>query len=174
MKKKTKKILIGGLVTLFLIGVACAGTFYYYIFYPQFHPPKTTYIYIDKDDTIDSIYNKVKIQGHPKSFTGFLWMTRWRNYDSTIHTGRYAIRPGENVYHVFSRLYRGYQEPINLTVSNVRTLDRLARSIGKQLMIDSTEIATVMNDTIFQKRMGYKKKQCPVYSFRKHTKFTGI
>ena len=89
MKKKTKKILIGGLVTLFLIGVACAGTFYYYIFYPQFHPPKTTYIYIDKDDTIDSIYNKVKIQGHPKSFTGFLWMTRWRNYDSTIHTGRY-------------------------------------------------------------------------------------
>lgn len=158
MKKKTKKILIGGLVTLFLIGVACAGTFYYYIFYPQFHPPKTTYIYIDKDDTIDSIYNKVKIQGHPKSFTGFLWMTRWRNYDSTIHTGRYAIRPGENVYHVFSRLYRGYQEPINLTVSNVRTLDRLARSIGKQLMIDSTEIATVMNDTIFQKRMGYKKE----------------
>ena len=56
------------------------------------------------------------------------------------------------------RLYRGYQEPINLTVSNVRTLDRLARSIGKQLMIDSTEIATVMNDTIFQKRMGYKKE----------------
>ena len=75
MKKKTKKILIGGLVTLFLMGVACAGTFYYYIFYPQFHPQKTTYIYIDKDDTIDSIYNKVKIQGHPKSFTGFFWMT---------------------------------------------------------------------------------------------------
>ena len=121
MKKKTKKILIGGLVTLFFIGVACAGTFYYYIFYPQFHPPKTTYIYIDKDDTIDSIYNKVKIQGHPKSFTGFLWMTRWRNYDSTIHTGRYAIRPGENVYHVFSRLYRGYQEPISTShVSRIK------------------------------------------------------
>ena len=87
MKKKTKKILIGGLAILFLMGVACAGTFYYYIFYPQFHPQKTTYIYIDKDDTIDSIYNKVKIQGHPKSFTGFLWITRWRNYDSAITPG---------------------------------------------------------------------------------------
>ena len=84
---------------------------------PTISSPKTTYIYIDKDDTIDSIYNKVKIQGHPKSFTGFLWMTRWRNYDSTIHTGRYAIRPGENVYHVFSRLYRGYQEPYQSYVS---------------------------------------------------------
>ena len=104
MKKKTKRILIGGLIALFLIGAACAGTFYYYLFYPQFHPSKTAYIYIDKDDTPDSIYNKVKKQGHPKSFSGFLWMAKWRDYNSNIHTGRYAIRPGESVYHVFSRI----------------------------------------------------------------------
>ena len=150
MKKKTKRILIGGLTALFLIGAACAGTFYYYLFYPQFHPSKTAYIYIDKDDTPDSIYNKVKKQGHPKSFSGFLWMAKWRDYNSNIHTGCYAIRPEESVYHVFSRLYRGYQEPINLTINNVRTLDRLARSVGKQLMIDSTEIAAIMNDSLFQ------------------------
>ena len=158
MKKKTKRILIGGLTALFLIGAACAGTFYYYLFYPQFHPSKTAYIYIDKDDTPDSIYNKVKKQGHPKSFSGFLWMAKWRDYNSNIHTGCYAIRPEESVYHVFSRLYRGYQEPINLTISNVRTLDRLARSVGKQLMIDSTEIAAIMNDSLFQKKMGYTKE----------------
>lgn len=87
MKKKTKRILIGGLTALFLIGAACAGTFYYYLFYPQFHPSKTAYIYIDKDDTPDSIYNKVKKQGHPKSFSGFLWMAKWRDYNSNIHTG---------------------------------------------------------------------------------------
>ena len=158
MKKKTKRILIGGLISLCLIGAACAGTFYYYLFYPQFHPQKTAYIYIDRDDTADSIYNKVQKQGHPKSFTGFLWMAQWRDYNSNIHTGRYAIRPGENVYHVFSRLYRGYQEPINLTISNVRTLDRLARSVGKQLMVDSAEIAIVMNDSAFQKKLGYEKE----------------
>lgn len=94
MKKKTKRILIGGLIALFLIGAACAGTFYYYLFYPQFHPSKTAYIYIDKDDTPDSIYNKVKT-GTSEKFSGFLWMTKWRNYNSNIHTGRYAIRPGE-------------------------------------------------------------------------------
>ena len=60
MKKKTKRILTGGLIALFFIGTACTGTFYYHLFYPQFHPPKTAYIYIDKDDTSDSIYNKVK------------------------------------------------------------------------------------------------------------------
>lgn len=161
MKKKTKRILIGGLITLFLIGAACAGAFYYYIFYPQFHPHKTAYILIDRDDTSDSIYDKVRMQGNAKNFNGFLWMARWRKYDSNIHTGRYAIRPGENVYHVFSRLYRGYQEPINLTIGNVRTLDRLARSVGRQLMIDSAEIASVMNDSAFQKKMGYNKETMP-------------
>ncbi|MBD9092306.1 MAG: endolytic transglycosylase MltG [Bacteroides oleiciplenus] len=161
MKKKTKRILIGGLITLLLIGAACTGTVYYYLFYPQFHPQKTTYIYIDRDDTIDSIYNKVKTQGHPKNITGFLWMAQWRDYSSNIHTGRYAIRPEENVYHVFSRLYRGYQEPTNLTIGNVRTLDRLARNVGKQLMVDSAEIAVVMNDSTFQKKLGYTKETLP-------------
>ncbi|WP_291530267.1 endolytic transglycosylase MltG [Bacteroides sp. UBA939] len=158
MKKKTRRILFGGLITLFLIGVACAGTFYYYLFYPQFHPQKTTYIYIDRDDTADSIYNKVKKQGQPKSFAGFLWMSEWRDYGSNIHTGRYAIRPGENVYHVFSRMYRKYQEPTNLTIGSVRTLDKLARNIGQQLMIDSTEIITVMNNPLFQKEIGYNQE----------------
>ena len=133
-----KKIIIGTFVALILIGAACVGTVYYYLFAPQFHPKKTVYIYIDRDDTADSIYNKVEQQGHPRSFTGFRWMAQYKKYSENIHTGRYAIRPGENVYHVFSRLYRGYQEPTNLTVGSVRTLDRLARSVGKQLMIDST------------------------------------
>ena len=156
-----KKIIIGTFIALTLIGAACAGTAYYYLFAPQFHPQKTVYIYIDRDDTTDSIYNKVKRQGHPRSFNGFRWMAQYKKYPTNIHTGRYAIRPGENVYHVFSRLYRGYQEPMNLTVGSVRTLDRLARSVGKQLMIDSTEIAGLMNDSAFQQKLGYTKETMP-------------
>ena len=88
-------------------------------------------------------------------------MAKYRDYPRNIHTGRYAIQPGENVYHVFSRLYRGYQDPINLTIGSVRTLDRLARSIGKQLMIDSAEVAKVMNDSLFQHKLGYNKETIP-------------
>ena len=156
-----KKIIIGTFVALILIGAACAGTVYYYLFAPQFHPKKTVYIYIDRDDTADSIYNKVEQQGHPRSFTGFRWMAQYKKYSENIHTGRYTIRPGENVYHVFSRLYRGYQEPTNLTVGSARTLDRLARSVGKQLMIDSAEIAGLMNDSAFQQKLGYNKETLP-------------
>lgn len=83
MEKKKKKIIIGTFVALILIGAACAGTVYYYLFAPQFHPQKTVYIYIDRDDTADSIYNKVKRQGHPRSFNGFRWMAKYREYPQT-------------------------------------------------------------------------------------------
>ena len=157
MEKKKKRILFGALAVILFIGIASAGTMYYYLFTPQFHPQKTVYIYIDRDDTTDSIYNKIKAQGKPNSFNGFKWMSQWRDYSGNIHTGRYAIRPGENVYHVFNRFYRGYQAPMNLTIGSVRTLDRLARNVGKQLMIDSAEIAGVINDSLLQQRLGYSK-----------------
>ena len=70
-----KRILFGALAVILFIGIASAGTMYYYLFTPQFHPQKTVYIYIDRDDTTDSIYNKIKAQGKPNSFNGFKWIT---------------------------------------------------------------------------------------------------
>ena len=97
------------------------ATFYYYLFAPQFHPSKTVYIYVDRDDTADSIYHKIKEFGHVNKFTGFQWMAKYKDFNQNIHTGRYAIRPNDNVYHVYSRFSRGYQEPMNLTIGSVRT-----------------------------------------------------
>lgn len=162
IKKKTWKTFAKvTIISLLIIGMICAGYFYYCLFYPQFHPKKKVYVYIDQNDNIDSIYNKVKEKGKAKCFTGFIWMSNYRNYASCIHTGRYAIHPGENVYHVFSRIYRGFQEPVNLTIANVRTVGKLARSVGRQLMIDSADIAKLMNDSSFELKLGYTKETIP-------------
>lgn len=161
MKRKTRNILIAGIAIMLLIGATCAGAAYYYLFAPQFHPRKTVYVYIDRDDTADSVYNKVRQEGKPGSLAGFRWMAKYKEYERHIHTGRYAIHQGEDIYHVFSRLYRGYQEPINLTIGSVRTMDRLARNVGRQLMIDSAEIAQNMNDSLFQQQLGYTKETMP-------------
>lgn len=86
-----KKIIIGTFVALILIGAACAGTVYYYLFAPQFHPQRTVYIYIDRDDTADSIYNKVKQQSIPEASPASAGY-QYKKYSENIHTGRYAIR----------------------------------------------------------------------------------
>ena len=46
MRKKKISILLGIFAILLFIAIICTGTVYYYLFAPQFHPPKTTYIYI--------------------------------------------------------------------------------------------------------------------------------
>ncbi|MEG1562443.1 MAG: endolytic transglycosylase MltG [Bacteroides sp.] len=159
INKKNKWLMAAGIAIL--IGILGIATAYYYLFYPQFHPNEKVYVYVDRDDTADSIYNKVKATGRVNHFDGFRWMAHFRDFEHNLHTGRYLIRPQDNVYHVYSRLSRGAQEPINLTIGSVRTLDRLARSIGKQLMIDSAEIAKPLFDSLYQKKMGYTAETMP-------------
>lgn len=138
-------------------------------------PPLQNRVYLCRsDDTADSIFNKIKRSGHIKNFTGFYWMSKYKNFNQNIHTGRYAIRPNDNVYHVYSRFSRGYQEPMNLTIGSVRTIDRLARSIGKQLMIDSIEIARQLFDSTFRPSWDMTVKRFHVFLFRKLTRYIGI
>lgn len=161
MERNKKKALTIISLALLLTAVLCASWIYYYIFCPQFHPNQTSYVYINRDDTIDSVYVKTSKAGHCHRMAGFRLLVQMRKYDQHIHTGRYKINPADNAYHVFTRLYRGHQEPMNLTINSVRTLDRLARNVGKQLMIDSTEIAEKMNDSLFIHQYGYNQETLP-------------
>ncbi len=161
MKKRTIHILIGIFIALVLVACVIGGAFYYFFMAPQFFPQQTAYVYIDRDDTADSVYVKVQEVGNVKDFHGFKWMSEYRHYPESISTGRYEIRNGESVYHVFSRIWRGYQTPMNITINSARTMRRLAGQVGRQLMIDSVEIATLMYDSAFQTKMGYTKETMP-------------
>lgn len=158
MNTRKKKIMLAIIGLLLLMGTAAVGTAYYYFLYPQFHPQEKVYVYIDRDDTADSVYHKVASIGNAHNFNGFKWISTYQNFDQNIRTGRYAIQPRDNVYQLFSRISRGHQTPINLTIGSVRTLDRLARSVGKQLMVDSAEIARQLFDNNFQQTLGYQSE----------------
>lgn len=158
MKKGKLKKLLWGISIVIILIIFAVG---YIFFFPQFHPAKTAYVYIDRDDNVDSVYYKVQKVGNPTLMIGFKWLCEMRDYASHVRIGRYMIKSGESSFRVFNRIYKGYQEPLNLTVGSVRTLDILARSLGKQLMIDSVEIVKVMDDSLFQQKMGYTKETLP-------------
>lgn len=158
---KKKNIVITVITFLLSIGAACAGIIYYYLFVPPFKLNKTVYIHIDRDDTQDSVTNKLIQATCSNNLTGFLWMAYYKDYEHHVHTGRYAIRPQDNAYHLLSRLLRGYQEPMNLTIGSVRTLSHLARNVGNQLMIDSTEIMRGLTDTAYWQTYSYTPETLP-------------
>ncbi len=146
---------------ILLVGTSSMGMVYYYFFARQFQLTETDYIYIDRDDTVDSVYNKIICVGQPTSLHGFRYLAEKDNYSEHIRTGRYAICPDDNMRILFRRLSKGYQTPINLTVPTVRTMDRLAHIVSRQLMIDSLDIAKQMADTAYCARMGYTKETLP-------------
>ena len=163
MEKKKKRLLLLFVAALLLAAGIATATVGYLWFAPQFFPQHTTYIYVDNDDTADSVYNKIETTtGCSHTVIGSLrWMARYRHYDTSVHTGRYAIRTGESIYHVLSRLLRGYQEPMNLVVGSVRQLDRLSRNIGRQLMLDSADVANLLVDSAHITALGYNRQTLP-------------
>lgn len=161
MNKKKRTIVWIVILIIILTGAGGAGSIYYYFFAKQFQLTKTTYIYIDRDDNLDSVYHKIIRNGHPKSMFGFQYLAEKEKYGDNIRTGRYALNPSDNMRYLFRRLSMGYQTPINLTVPSVRTVDRLVRAVSRQLMIDSLDIAKLISDSAYCAQMGYTQETLP-------------
>ena len=114
--------------------------------------PNTLYIYIDADDDEDSVAVKL---GQP-----FGWdVLTMGGYN--VLTGRYAIQPGEKILPVYQRLRRGQQEPVRLAVPSVRTMRQLGIFLGKNLMMDSTEVIRQFTDSTFCASYGYTLHTLP-------------
>ena len=157
-KKRNRNILIA-IVTVLLVGIAGIAHIYYYFFAQPFQITETVYLYIDRDDNIDSVYQKMVEVGNPKQMHGFESLVKYKGY--TPKTGRYAIKPTDNMRYLHRRLSMGYQTPVRLTVGSVCTLDRMARNVARQLMIDSAEVARLMTDTSYIHGMGYTNETLP-------------
>ena len=124
--------------------LAIVGISFFYLFTDFSKSDKTEYVYIDDDDTQDSVIAKVGAIGHTAGMTGLTTLIRHSNYGERIRTGRYAIEPNEGAFVVFCHLKQGRQTSMMLTIPEVRTMDRLAGVLGRKLMLDSATIATAL------------------------------
>jgi len=116
---------------------------------------ETLYVYVDSDDTADSVFSKLQPIASQHALAGLSTMLRHGDYDNKVRTGRYAIDPGMRIFQVYRRLKNGQQTPMMLTVPESRTMDRLAAALSRKLMVDSTAIAQVLCDSIYCSRLGY-------------------
>ena len=138
------------------IGVILVIALPFYFFFRSVSTlDETHYLYIDADDTQDSVINKIKPIALPTSMAGLQTLLRHAGYEDHIKTGRYAIKPGEGAITIFRHLRSGQQESLHLTIPEVRTMDRLAAILGKRLMIDSATIASALYSQEVTTKLGY-------------------
>lgn len=156
MAKKRSIIILSIVAGILLLGGGAAAMVAHYLLRPQFHTTQTTYIYVDRDDTVDSLKHKLTATAEGGDLRAFDWLVRYNKFnDTNVRTGRYAINPADDVRRVFNRLKAGLQTPVNVTVPSVRSLDRMAGTVARQLMTDSVEMARLMHSPQFAEQMGF-------------------
>lgn len=143
-----------------LVAAACCllaivGLGYYFFMTTFSTSAETQYVYVDDDDTIDSVMRKLSPTAAEHSLMGLSTMLRHTDYVKRPRTGRYAIEPGETTMSVMRKLKNGQQVAIMLTIPESRTMERLAGALGRRLMIDSVEIAAALTDNSYCQRWGY-------------------
>ena len=126
-----------------------------YFFTNMSSSSKAEYIYIDRDDNIDSVYAKLEPISEQSPLKGFKTLARHLDYTDNIHTGRYKILPDECAISILKKLKGGMQEPLSLTIPSTRTVENLSAKLSEKLMMDSAEIADVLKDSAICAKYGY-------------------
>ena len=146
------KYLLSAAVACLLAGVALVCYFFLSDFSEQ---EETKYVYIDDDDTLDSVLTKLSPIASEHSLTGFSTLIRHTKYAKHPRTGRYAIKPGEDTWQVMRKMKNGQQQAVMLTIPESRTMDRLAGVLSHKLMLDSATIANALTDQVYCRRWGH-------------------
>lgn len=145
---------------LFIAGltvIVAGATFFVYSLVsakaPYGENPEGRLIYIDRDDTADSV--KVK------SELGWRWDAYSKVFSFHPRTGRYRVSPGITYLQLYRMLRNGVQEPLNLVVPTSRSMKKLASALSQCLMVDSAEIASALTDSTYCAMHGYTTATIP-------------
>lgn len=149
-KQRIKKVVLWGGGALLVVAALA-----YWLFLTPFSSVKgEAYIYIDDDDTRDSVYAKLETEGSARQMAGLKTMAALTGYGDNIRPGRYAVGEGINTLTLCRHLKSGRQTPLMLTIPSVRTMDNLAARLSKVLAVDSAGLAQAFRDEALCQRYG--------------------
>lgn len=126
-----KHLLILATSLLLLVAGIGVGAYLVYdrFFTPAFNIAGTARLYIDRDDTMDSVRHKVDEVLSPHSIKAFNLLADYEEF-TEVQAGSYTFAPTDNLRAAVRRLKLGWQTPVRIVVPSVRTLDRLAQSLS--------------------------------------------
>lgn len=128
---------------------------FYFLFLTSFSSVggESMRVYIDGDDTPDSVYAKLRQNASPRQMAGLRILTAVGGYKQ-VHPGCYEAGAGVSTLRLYRSLRGGHQVPVRLTIPNVRTTGDLAKRLASQLEADSATLAAAFADTALCSELG--------------------
>lgn len=150
----TKKIIISIAVVL-ILSAGCTAFYFLSLFTTPVSKCPDYRIYITPHSTQQSVLDDIR-RADPEAGTKALRiLLNRRGYDSRIRTGCYTIHTDATPKQVADMLTSGSQTPVKVTVNSTRTLGQMIRSLSSQLMADSVQIASRLENPAFLDSLGY-------------------
>ena len=80
----------------------------------------------------------------------FKTVSKWMKFgEGKVRSGRYKLQEGWNTKTLISKLRSGNQDPVRVTINNVRKLENLCAKFADKLEVDSSALlSTLLSDTI--------------------------
>lgn len=146
----SKKELATGLGLLIITAVVVAG-FRWSIIYDSngISAPEPVSLYLQERTDLPGLINQLEQADVSVNQTHLRWvaqMVGWR----TFFPGHYRIDGGGDSYHEFlSKLARGIQDPVSITILPGRMKSRLVESLSSSMQFDSLALQQTLQDTAF-------------------------
>ena len=128
-------------IYILLAALAFVAIAAYFVFTISARNEEKAYIYLYRDDTLDSVYAKVESAAQPSSMFSFKALAALKGYGQHIRTGRYLVKPDMTMVNLFRDLRNHNEVPVNLVVPARRELHDWVGKVAAQLMVDSVELS---------------------------------
>ncbi len=152
---KRKKILIGGLLAVFLL-IAGGGCYLYLkLFSPFFDTEQPVYVYVDGRKDFNDLLLQLQLQAEMKDAGLFRKLAVATGYPDKMKTGRYEISRNMSCRQFLQNLLRGNQSPCKVTFNNIRFKSELAENIGSQLMFGPGGLSQKLDDSVVCRSYGF-------------------
>ena len=155
MKNTGKKIVVGLieglLVAAVLVGIPAGWSYLSDNKIPNVRRTMDLYVYPDTapEEVLASLDSVV---ARPKSVARAFKEHRVADY---IKPGHYLVKQGQTSVYICRMLNNGWQTPVRLRIPSVRLKGSLAKSISRQMMVDSAAVAAALDDPELLGRFGF-------------------
>lgn len=117
----------------------------------------TVHIYLDEPANLDQLTNLLADSSLIKSRREFRWAARilgWRNF----REGHYQVDQGFGYNQFLSKLARGIQDPVSVTILPGKSKPEIVKSVADDLQFDSLAFQQTITDSIFLAQIGLQSK----------------
>ncbi len=149
---KNRKYWIILLSIILIVGIIVSVNLYNKIFSSNVslkNGKQETYFCIPSEAGYNDVIDLLKEKDYIIDIQSLRWVAKKKDYDRYIQAGRYKIKDGMNNNELVNMLRSGNQEPINLTINNIRAKKDLASKVSKKIEADSAKLIKLLNDNDF-------------------------